>query len=181
MLAGVNVRRVVTGHDESGRSVFVSDEQVEPLIVPLFAGWAFHELWGGDATPEFPDDGSEPPWTTYFPGVDGFRFSFSTIPPDGTEPPADLDIEAATADAERAMPGLLSYMEPDDPGMHTTDTIDIEVILHGEVILELDGGAERRCGPGDTIIQNGTRHRWKNPGTEPAVMAIFMLGARRRQ
>ena len=71
-------------------------------------------------------------------------------------------------------------METDDPGMHTTDTIDLEVILSGEaVILELDGGAEKRFGPGDTIVQNGTRHRWRNPGSEPAVMAIFMLGAHR--
>jgi mannose-6-phosphate isomerase-like protein (cupin superfamily) len=47
------------------------------------------------------------------------------------------------------------------------------------VILEIDDGAERRLGPGDTIVRNGTRHRWRNPGSEPCVMAIFMLGARR--
>jgi quercetin dioxygenase-like cupin family protein len=70
-------------------------------------------------------------------------------------------------------------MEPDDPGMHTTDTIDLEVILRGEVILELDDGAERLLRAGDTVVQNGTRHRWRNPGPEPALMAVLMLGARR--
>jgi len=33
--------------------------------------------------------------------------------------------------------------------------------------------------PGDTVVQNGTRHRWVNRGTEPAVMAVFMCGAHR--
>lgn len=26
---------------------------------------------------------------------------------------------------------------------------------------------------GDTVVQNGTRHRWRNPGTEVARMALF--------
>ena len=51
----MDVRRVVTGHDTSGKSVFVSDEAVaaQPLT-------GFHRLWGGDKTPQFPDDGSMP-------------------------------------------------------------------------------------------------------------------------
>jgi mannose-6-phosphate isomerase-like protein (cupin superfamily) len=175
----MHVRRVVTGHDEGGRSVFASDEQVAPLELALYPGWAFHPLWGGDAPPTYPDDGARPDAPAYFPALDGFRFSFSTIPPHGTAPYEGDDPEGAAAAVEAAMPGLLGHMEPDDPGMHTTDTIDLEVILSGEVILELDDGAERRLCPGDTIVQNGTRHRWRNPGSEPCVMAIFMLGARR--
>ncbi len=31
--------------------------------------------------------------------------------------------------------------------------------------------------PGDTVVQNGTRHRWSNAGREPAVMAVFICGA----
>ncbi len=176
----MGVRRVVTGHDSSGRSVFAADECVAPLELDLFPGWAFHPLWGGDATPIFPDDGGHPPAASYFPGLDGFRFSLSTIPPQDTPAPEGIDLAAAEAEVEHSMPGLLAHMEPDDPGMHTTDTIDMEVILSGEVILELDDGEERLLKPGDTVVQNGTRHRWRNPGSEPCVMAIFMLGARRR-
>ncbi len=68
-------------------------------------------------------------------------------------------------------------MEPDDPGMHTTATIDFEVVLSGRVTLELDYGATVTLDSGDTVVQNGTRHRWGNPGTEPAVLAVFLLGA----
>jgi hypothetical protein len=58
-------------------------------------------------------------------------------------------------------------MEPDDPGMHTTTTIDFEVVLSGEVMLELDEGATVQLGVGDTAVQNGTRHRWSKPGVGP--------------
>jgi mannose-6-phosphate isomerase-like protein (cupin superfamily) len=175
----VNVRRVVTGHDESGRSVFAADQDVEPITVAAYPGWEFHALWGGDLTPAFPDEGAQPPWTAYFPNVDGFRFSLSTIPPAGTEPREGLDAAAAAAEVERALPGMLAHMEEADPGMHTTDTLDLEVILRGEVILELDDGEERLLRAGDAVVQNGTRHRWRNPGAEPALMAVFMVGARR--
>ena len=93
--------------------------------------------------------------------------------------PADLDLQAAQAELEEKLPGVLAYLEPDNPGMHTTDTIDFEVVLSGELILELDDGVETVLRPGDTVVQNGTRHRWGNRGTEPAVMAVFMVGTHR--
>jgi quercetin dioxygenase-like cupin family protein len=68
-------------------------------------------------------------------------------------------------------------MEPDAPGMHTTDTIDFEVVLEGEIWLELDDGATMHLRPGDTVVQNGTRHAWRNNGTETARLAVFICGA----
>ena len=173
----MDVRRVVTGHDGAGKAVFVSDERVTPVAPAIMPGSEFHRLWGGDEAPSFPDDGSMPAHTTYFPPVGGFRFGFFTLPPAGQEPPEGLDVEAAMADFEAQMPGMLSHMEPDDPGMHTTATIDFEVVLAGEVVLELDDGATVRLGPGDTVVQNGTRHRWSNPGDVPATLAVFICGA----
>ncbi len=40
------------------------------------------------------------------------------------------------------MPGLIACMEPDSPGRHTSNTIDFEYIISGEVWL----GARRRRG-----------------------------------
>jgi uncharacterized cupin superfamily protein len=71
----------------------------------------------------------------------------------------------------------MSYMDRSDPGMHTTATIDFEVVLEGTVVLELDAGAEVTLRPGDTVVQNGTRHRWKNPGDTVARFALFICGA----
>jgi len=171
------VRRVVTGHDGAGKAVFVSDDLVEPVTTGLSPSSAFHQLWGGDATPAFPDDGAHPAPTTYFPSVGGFRFGMFALPPAGEGPGPDVDIAAEIAKLAAALPGLLDHNEPDAPGMHTTATIDFEVVLAGEVVLELDDGATVHLHPGDTVVQNGTRHRWSNPGTEPASLAVFMCGA----
>jgi mannose-6-phosphate isomerase-like protein (cupin superfamily) len=173
----MDVRRVVTGHDASGKSVFVSDETVEPVEPMVLPGFQAYYLWGGDKTPQFPDDGSMPEFRTYFPPIGGFRFSMFTVPPNAAAAPNDLDEEAAVADAEAKLPGLLRYLDPSDPGMHTTDTIDFEVVLDGTVVLELDDGAEATLGPGDTVVQNGTRHRWRNDGDTPALLALFICGA----
>ena len=78
---------------------------------------------------------------------------------------------------ERALPGMAAHMEPDTPGMHTTATIDFEYIISGRVILELDDGATRELGPGDTVVQNGTRHAWRNPFDEPCTFLVVLIGA----
>ena len=172
------VRRVVTGKNADGKSVFVSDEQVDPVTVSIAPGSEFHRLWGGDETPSLPTDGGQPTHHAYFPPAGGYRFGFFTVPSAGGELPADLDIGAALAEMEEKLPGMAAHMEPDDPGMHTTDTIDFEVVLSGQVICELDDGVEVTLDPGDTFVQNGTRHRWRNPGTEPAVLFVALLGAK---
>jgi mannose-6-phosphate isomerase-like protein (cupin superfamily) len=173
----MDVRRVVTGHDEHGSSVFVTDETVSPDVPIMLPGAEFHQLWGGDATAAFPDDGAKPSYRTYFPPIGGFRFGMFSIPPATTARDQEPEGAAAIEDAERKLPGLLQYMDPTDPGMHTTDTIDFEVVLEGTVVLELDGGAQVTLGPGDTVVQNGTRHRWTNPGATTARLAVFMCGA----
>ena len=175
----MKVRRVVTGHDRDGKAVFASDEEVDPLPLALMPGAEFHRLWGADLAPTFPGGGSPTAQPRYFPPVGGYRFGFFTVPPATGSAPAELDLQAALAEMAEKLPGLLTYLEPDNPGMHTTDTIDFEVVLSGEVILELDDGVERVLRPGDTVVQNGTRHRWGNRGTEPAVLAVFITGAHR--
>jgi quercetin dioxygenase-like cupin family protein len=61
--------------------------------------------------------------------------------------------------------------------MHTTATVDCGVVLSGEATLELDDGATIVLKPGDTYVQNGTRHRWSNSGSVPAVLAVSIVGA----
>ena len=158
----MKVRRVVTGHDAGGKAVFVSDEEVEPVTVALAPGSEFHRLWGSDQPPHFPDDGAQPAHLTYFPPVGGFRFGLFAVPPAGQVTlPDDLDIGIAMSEMEEKLPGLATHMEPDAPGMHTTATIDYEYVIEGEVVLELDDGAEVTLRPGDTVVQNG-------PGTPGA-------------
>lgn len=175
----MKVRRVVTGQVDGGKSVFVSDEMVEPITVSLMPGAEFHRLWGADETPKLPTDGSPPSQQHYFPPANGFRWGFFTLPPASQQTLEDLDFGNAMQELEDKLPGLAGHMEPDAPGMHTTDTVDFEVVLSGEVVLELDDGAEVALKAGDTVVQNGTRHAWHNRGDVPVVIAVGIIGAMR--
>ena len=46
--------------------------------------------------------------------------------------------------------------------MHRTMTMDIMVVMEGIVELHLDGGEVRTLKAGDSIVQRGTMHMWKN-------------------
>jgi len=173
------VRRVVTGQNADGKSVFVSDDKVDATTVSLVPGMEFHLMWGADEIPALPTDGAEPAHHAYFPPPGGYRFGFFTVPPEGAELPPDLDITAAFAEMEEKLPGMASHMEPENPGMHTTHTVDFEVVISGQIVCELDDGAEVTLDPVDTFVQNGTRHRWRNPGKEPAVLFVALIGATR--
>ena len=176
----MKVRRVVTGHSPEGKAVFASDEAVEAVLLDKLPGNEFHRLWGSDQVSVFPDDGSQPPSPLWFPPVGGFRVAMFTVPPSSSWAPEGVTPDQVAAELEAKLPGIAEHMEPDAPGMHTTDTIDFEYVISGRAVLELDDGATVELGPGDTVVQNGTRHAWRNPFTEPCRMVVFLAGAERR-
>jgi mannose-6-phosphate isomerase-like protein (cupin superfamily) len=175
----MKVRRVVTGHTADGKATVASDTAVDALTLNLLPGAEFYRLWGADQAPTFPDDGSARPVPTYFPPVGGFRFGIFTVGPGAVAMPKDLNIQLALAEIEEKLPGLAAHLEPGNPGMHTTDTVDFEYVISGEVWLELDNGEEVHLRAGDTVVQNGTRHAWRNKGTEPCRMVYCLVGAHR--
>jgi hypothetical protein len=170
-------RRVVTGRDASGKSVFVSDGEVPANTMSATPDSAFYDVWGVDGRYQLPSDGSQPAYTTFFPPAEGFRSMVVRFQPDSTPVPEDLDLEAVSAEIAERFPGLADHMEPDSPGMHTTQTVDIGVVLSGEIWLELDDGAEVHLTPGDMVVQNGTRHAWRNKSGQPTTMAFVLVGA----
>src|SRR5260370_18241811 len=84
----MDIRCIVTGQNESGKSVFMRSTSVKPITLALFPGYEFHRLWGSDSAPELPSSGTPPAQPRYFPSIQGFRFGFFTIPPD---PPTPID------------------------------------------------------------------------------------------
>jgi len=176
----VNIRCVVTGRDPSGKSVFTRDSAVEPITLASAPGLEFHRLWGSDAIPTLPSDGTPPAHPRYFPPAGGFRFGFFTIPPESKILRDPTTLLAAFSELETRLPGMAEVLEPMHPGMHTTDTVDFDVVLSGEVFMELDAGAEVHLKPGDCVIQNGTRHEWHNRSSSPCVIAVVLVGASRR-
>jgi mannose-6-phosphate isomerase-like protein (cupin superfamily) len=160
----MQVRQVVTGHDAKGRAVFAQDEQLYATPIPGLGELAF--LWSADEPATYPNAGSNRAAPGIFPPVGVIRFVMATYSP-------EFDVVAPEATPEMHME------DGDEPGMHRTDTTDVGVLLSGNVILELDDGAEVLLSPGDVVVQNGTRHRWRVVGDVPATMAAFIIGAHR--
>ena len=145
----------------------------------------FVNLWGtGDEGARVGSDPAESPqYTPFFPDSSGhgtrlIAVHFAPESAGGHAEPTQ-DEAAAAAEMERVAPGLAQVFEPDNPGMHTTDTIDYGICVRGEVWLELDDGAEERITPGTVVVQRGTRHAWHNRSNEVATVVYVLIGARR--
>ena len=62
--------------------------------------------------------------------------------------------------------------------MHQTPSLDYVTVIRGKLLLELDDGKTVELHPGDTVVQRGTRHAWRNPTDEPAAISVVLLGAK---
>jgi mannose-6-phosphate isomerase-like protein (cupin superfamily) len=176
----MDIHCVVTGQNESGKSIIMRDTRIKPVCLALFPGYEFHRIWGSDSIPQLPSDGTPPPQPRYFPPKSGFRFGFFTIPPDTTTRVEQINTASALEEIQQKLPGMIDVLERDHPGMHTTDTVDFDVIVSGEVVLELDDGVEVHLKAGDCVIQNGTRHAWHNRSSEKCVISVAIVGAERK-
>jgi quercetin dioxygenase-like cupin family protein len=139
-------RRIVTGHDASGKSIVLSDA---PAPKTLDIGTAsFHEIWVTAETPvqiaaAEPEPTDRP--VRVPPPPDGVMVRFTEMAP-GAESP-----------------------------MHRTETVDVGVVLEGETWLLLDDGSETRVGVGDAVVQRGTNHAWANRSDRPVRMLFVLI------
>ncbi|WP_060887249.1 cupin domain-containing protein [Streptomyces caniscabiei] len=171
------VRRVVTGVDASGRAVIVSDG--EPPVTRRYThtpGFARSLVWN-TAAPAAPEQDPTESLKSYVPAPGETIALTVTFPPGSVYADPGWDPVAAGAEQLENTPGLAELFEPDNPGMHTTPTVDYGVVLSGEIVLDLDDGETALLHPGDLVVQNGTRHAWRNPGTEPATLFFVLMGS----
>jgi mannose-6-phosphate isomerase-like protein (cupin superfamily) len=173
----MSVRRVVTGHNKTGDAIFLDDTEIAPLNLTVLKGFATHELWSTGKDRTVPFSGELATVEKYFPDRDGSVLRVISFPPMAD---AELNMSEENLQADmKTAPMLLSHLESEDPAMHTTDSIDYGIVLQGEISLELDNNVEKSLKAGDVVIQNGTRHAWRNRSNKPAVMAFILLGATR--
>jgi mannose-6-phosphate isomerase-like protein (cupin superfamily) len=174
----VNTRRIVTGTVE-GRSVVVSDGQ-PPRTDDITGIPGFQSVLAWSSEPGSPTpNGTDPTMAvkTFIPASGSTRLIILTLPPDAIYADPAFDPELAGQQQAVASPGLFDLFEPDAPGFHTTPTVDYGIVLSGTPALELDDGSITPLSPGDVVVQNGTRHSWRNPGTEPARFAFVLIGS----
>ena len=172
------LRRVVTGHNEQGKSMAVFDGP--PPNVTL--GGRLAEIWYANETPASNRGHAE-----------------ASLRPLRMEPPArgsvfrclELEPESKITDLDEAVRAALmretlaslsaEHVTVDTtrhPGMHRTRSIDYVVVLAGKVRMLLDEG-EVDLEPFDVIIQRGTNHAWVNRGTESVLLLAVMIDAER--
>jgi hypothetical protein len=170
------VRRVVTGFDGAGAPVVVSDgpppRSADYVHTP---GFAKSLVWATSAPPAQAVDPTEIV-TSFLPRAGESIALVVTFPPDSVFAEPGFDFAAAGAEQAQRSPGLAELFEPDAPGMHTTPTIDYGVVIEGEVVLDLDGGNTALLRAGDIIVQNSTRHAWRNPSDRPAKVFFVLMG-----
>ncbi len=176
------VRRVVTGKNAAGKSVFVSDGASPRELAMLHTpGFVSSPLWKLDSVPDLRECDSSDAISTggsMVTGPGGSAFWVVTFPPDSVMMSGDWNPAIAGPEMAEGSPGIAERMEPDNPGMHQTPTVDYVTVVSGTLTLELDDGATVALHAGDTVVQQGTRHAWRNRSSQPATISVILLGAK---
>lgn len=166
------IRRIVTGHDATGKAIIALDGPAENVRVRAANGLTSTLLWAEDETPT--DNSGD---------IDKADREIGVAPPDGgsvfriVEFVPDDD-SVSNEDMKREL-GL----DPDSggpvrhPGMHKTRSIDYAIVLSGEIDMLVDED-EVHLKAGDVIVQRGTNHAWANRGTEPCRIAFVLIDAK---
>ncbi|HEV8014809.1 MAG TPA: cupin domain-containing protein [Stellaceae bacterium] len=144
------IRRIVTAHDASGRSLVGSDSAIEAQPGKMQASVAVANLWLNSLPPVL--DAADPTQQV-----------FPMLPSDGGAVFRVLELAPGAA-----------------PHMHKTETIDYIVVLAGTLSMLLDDGTELAMKPHDVMIQRATVHGWANRGTAPARFATVVIDATAR-
>ena len=168
------MRRIITGHNEEGKSV-ISIDGPPARSIGEDAGGLF-EIWNTDGS------GFETKSTKDSADIDillspvksGTKFRYFQINPIPEGVPKDV-LEAATAEAFEKIGAAHHRIDTSrNAAMHETDTIDYIILLKGDVTLILDE-EEVQLKPHDVVVQRRTNHAWVNNGSEPALLIAVLI------
>jgi hypothetical protein len=172
------IRRIVTGHDEAGKSVVLSDApSPHVLTLPGAPNLAVTDLWRIDSARPRTDGAGETcvgP-ITLAPPKDGNVFRMVQFPPDREYLGSWKRDEAFAGMGESGSKALHA-----DSGrhemMHRTDSIDYAIVVSGEIWAVLDRD-EVLMKAGDVLVQRGTNHAWSNRSSALCLVAFVLIDA----
>lgn len=149
-MSGFQGRRIVTGHDQDGKSI-VLDVNPPPNTRAL-PGANFFEVW---ATPGSP----------------------ALISSEMAEEPTSAQPKIHPEAGGSAL-RIIDFLPASQGGMrspmHRTRTIDYGIVLEGDMVLLLTD-SEVHLKAGDVVVQRGTDHAWENRSDKVARMAFILL------
>ena len=168
------MRRIITGHNQDGKSIITIDGPPACSIGEEVGG--LFEIWNTDgevidSTDEV-DRGNSA--IILSPPVGGTKFRYFQINPTPEGVPWDVLQDLAADAFDRIGAAHHRIDTSKHPAMHKTETIDYIILLNGDVSLLLDE-EEVRLEPFDTVVQRGTNHAWVNHGDEPALLIAVLI------
>ena len=168
------MRRIITGHNQEGRSIITLDGPPARSIGEDVGG--LFEIWNTDGDVIDTKDLIDRADTDIIlsPPNNGSKFRYFQINPTPEGVPMELMQEIAADAFERIGAAHHRIDTSKHPAMHKTDTIDYIILLKGDVTLILDE-EEVRLQPHDVVVQRGTNHAWVNNGTEPALLIAVLI------
>jgi hypothetical protein len=173
-------RRIVTGHNSEGKSVVISDNLFAPgdpnVMNPAEErDFCLTEIWRIAANPHVNDEDTvEGKPIIFGPPKGGITIKICELPAERKRNHSGRAKRYAALGASHGFEENLKR----HPAMHTTETVDVIVVISGRMQLIMDEG-EIMIGASDIIIQRGTNHAWTNPFDEPCVYAAILVDAAR--
>ncbi len=170
------IRRVVTGHNEQGESIIVSDEPSPNTLAVLDdPAYGLTDLWVTSSTPADNSTDGDPAARKVVlePPASGTIFRVVEFPPDA-QMAGKLDRELAFEKMDA--PGVMDNSSSRHPGMHKTSTVDYAIVISGEIYAMMDVG-ETKLLAGDCLVQRGTNHAWSNRSDKPCLVAFILIDA----
>ena len=168
------IRRVVTGHNPQGKSVFIMDGPAPHVFSRGAGSVVVTDLWETHGTPA-DNGGNADAIARPFrlpPPKNGSKFRVVEYPPD-SQRIAALHGSSHDSKSEGYVRDLKNARHP---GFHKTATIDYAIVLSGEIYALMDEG-EVLLKAGDVLVQRGTNHAWSNRADEPAYLAFVIIDA----
>jgi mannose-6-phosphate isomerase-like protein (cupin superfamily) len=171
------VRRVVTGHSATGRSIFMIDAPTPHVFQRTPGSAIVHELWETAQTPADNRGSADAIARGHRlpPPKRGSVFRVIEYPPD-SERLAAFAREETMPDDGSGRAAATDRHNPRHAGFHKTSTIDYAIVLSGEIFAMMDEG-EVLLKAGDVLVQRGTNHAWSNRTNEPAMVAFVLIDA----
>ena len=168
------MRRIVTGHNDNGKSIVTLDGPPARSIGEDVGG--LFELWNTDGnaiiTTDVIDRADDE--IILSPPRGGTKFRYFQINPLPEGVPEDMLQEIAAYSFEKVGAAHHRVDTSKHPAMHKTETVDYIILLKGDVTLILDE-EEVDIKPFDVVVQRGTNHAWVNNATEPALLIAVLI------
>jgi mannose-6-phosphate isomerase-like protein (cupin superfamily) len=173
------IRRVVTGHDERGRAVVLSDGP-SPSVHEhkLERDWFSVDIWRTDQMPaaivaRAPEPTGGP--RRQMPTQNGTVLRINSFPPESEAVRAMTPADSLRAFESLGNPKAATFGKGGrHPMMHRTESVDYALILSGEIIMLLDD-EEVLLKVGDVVVQCGTNHAWSNRSNAPCIVAFILI------